>query len=360
MDAVLTPQSDRENAPSLFGHKLSPMNARRLANFKANRRGFWSLWIFLAMFFISLFAEGIANDRPVFIWYDGGAYMPILEAYPETEFGGEFQTEADYRDPFVADLINEKGWMMWPPVRFSYDTVNLSLPGPAPYEPTAENWLGTDDQGRDVLARTIYGFRISVVFGIMLTILSSIIGVAIGAIQGYFGGWVDLIGQRFIEIWTSMPQLYLLIILASVFVPSFWLLLGLLLLFQWVALVGVVRAEFLRARNLDYVRAARALGATNVVIMFKHILPNAMVATLTFLPFILAGSVTILTSLDFLGFGLPPGSPSLGELLNQGKNNLHAPWLGITAFVILSLMLSLLVFIGEAVRDAFDPRKTFR
>jgi microcin C transport system permease protein len=360
MDAALAPTDSRDNSATLFGHRLSPINARRLANFKANRRGFWSLWVFLLMFFISLFAEGIANDKPFFVWYDGGAYMPVFEAYPETTFGGEFQTEADYRDPFVRDLINEKGWMAWPLIRFSYDTVNLNLPGPAPYGPTADNWLGTDDQGRDVLARTIYGFRISVVFGILLTILSSIIGVAIGAVQGYFGGWVDLIGQRFIEIWTSMPQLYLLIILASVFVPSFWLLLGLLLLFQWVALVGVVRAEFLRARNLDYVRAARALGATNIVIMFKHILPNAMVATLTFLPFILAGSVTILTSLDFLGFGLPPGSPSLGELLNQGKNNLHAPWLGITAFVILSLMLSLLVFIGEAVRDAFDPRKTFR
>ncbi|WNK01641.1 ABC transporter permease [Thalassospiraceae bacterium LMO-JJ14] len=329
-------------------------------NFRTNRRGYISLWLFAMLFVVSMFAELLANDKPVFVWYDGGAYMPVFKEYAETEFGGEFQTEADYRDPFVRDLIVEKGWMMWPPVRFSYDTVNLNLPGPAPYGPTAENWLGTDDQGRDVLARTIYGFRISVVFGVLLTILSSIIGISIGAIQGYFGGWIDLIGQRFIEIWTSMPQLYLLIILASVFVPSFWLLLGLLLLFQWVSLVGVVRAEFLRARNFDYVRAARALGAGDLIIMFKHILPNAMVATLTLLPFILAGSVTILTSLDFLGFGLPPGSPSLGELLNQGKNNLHAPWLGITAFIILSLMLSLLVFIGEAVRDAFDPRKTFR
>lgn len=340
--------------------RLSPINARRLHNFCTNRRGFWSLWIFLVMFVISLFAEFIANDKPFFVWYDGGAYMPIFTAYPETEFGGEFLTEADYRDPFVSDLINEKGWMAWPIVRFSYDTVNLNLAGPAPYGLTSENWLGTDDQGRDVLARTIYGFRISVIFGLMLTVLSSIIGIAIGAIQGYFGGWIDLIGQRLIEIWQSMPQLYLLIILASVFVPSFWLLLGLLLLFQWVNLVGVVRAEFLRTRNFDYVRAARALGASDFVIMFRHILPNAMVATLTFVPFILAGSVTILTSLDFLGFGLPPGSPSLGELLNQGKNNLHAPWLGITAFLILSVMLSLLVFIGEAVRDAFDPRKTFR
>lgn len=343
-----------------LGKRISPLNVRRIHNFRTNRRGYVSLWLFAMLFIVSLFAELIANDKPVFIWYDGSAYMPVFKEYAETEFGGEFQTEADYRDPFVRDLIAEKGWMMWPPVRFSYDTVNLNLPGPAPYGPTAENWLGTDDQGRDVLARTIYGFRISVVFGVLLTILSSIIGISIGAIQGYFGGWIDLIGQRFIEIWTSMPQLYLLIILASVFVPSFWLLLGLLLLFQWVSLVGVVRAEFLRARNFDYVRAARALGAGDLIIMFKHILPNAMVATLTLLPFILAGSVTILTSLDFLGFGLPPGSPSLGELLNQGKNNLHAPWLGITAFIILSLMLSLLVFIGEAVRDAFDPRKTFR
>jgi len=359
MDTVLeTPGKLTE--PRFFGKRVSPLNARRLQNFKTNRRGYISLWVFLVLFIASLFAEMIANDKPVFVWYDGGAYMPVFSAYAETEFGGEFQTEADYRDPFVKDLINEKGWMVWPPVRFSYDTVNLNLPGPAPYGPTAENWLGTDDQGRDVLARTIYGFRISVVFGVLLTILSSIIGIAVGAMQGYFGGWIDLIGQRFIEIWTSMPQLYLLIILASVFVPSFWLLLGLLLLFQWVALVGVVRAEFLRARNFDYVRAARALGAGDLIIMFRHILPNAMVATLTMLPFILAGSVTILTSLDFLGFGLPPGSPSLGELLNQGKNNLHAPWLGITAFFILSVMLSLLVFIGEAVRDAFDPRKTFR
>ncbi len=361
MDAVIdTPTGKPADPPRFLGKRITPLNARRLQNFKANKRGFWSLWAFLALFFISLFAEFIANDKPFLVWYDGGAYMPVFSEYAETTFGGEFQTEADYRDPFVRDLINEKGWMLWPPIRFSYDTVNLSLPGPAPYKPTAENWLGTDDQGRDVLARTIYGFRISVLFGVILTILSSVIGIAVGATQGYFGGWIDLIGQRLIEIWTSMPQLYLLIILASVFVPSFWLLLGLLLLFQWVALVGVVRAEFLKTRNFDYVRAARAMGASDIVIMFKHILPNAMVATLTLLPFILSGSVTALTSLDFLGFGLPPGSPSLGELLNQGKNNLHAPWLGITAFIILSVMLSLLVFIGEAVRDAFDPRKTFR
>ncbi len=361
MDAIIdSPANKPAEEPRFLGKRITPLNARRLQNFKANKRGSWSLWIFLALFFVSLFAEFIANDKPFLVWYDGSAYMPVFNEYAETTFGGEFQTEADYRDPFVQDLINGKGWMLWPPIRFSYDTVNLNLPGPAPYGPTSENWLGTDDQGRDVLARTIYGFRISVLFGVILTLLSSVIGIAVGATQGYFGGWIDLIGQRLIEIWTSMPQLYLLIILASVFVPSFWLLLGLLLLFQWVALVGVVRAEFLKTRNFDYVRAARAMGASDIVIMFKHILPNAMVATLTLLPFILSGSVTALTSLDFLGFGLPPGSPSLGELLNQGKNNLHAPWLGITAFIILSVMLSLLVFIGEAVRDAFDPRKTFR
>ena len=360
MDSVITPVQTAPETKRFLGRTLTPLNARRLSNFRANKRGFWSLWIFLALFGISLFAEVLANDRPVFVWYDGGVYFPVATSYAETTFGGEFQTEADYRDPFVQDLIKEKGFIIWPPVRFTYDTVNLNLPGPAPYGPTAENWLGTDDQGRDVLARTIYGFRISVVFGVLLTIGSSIIGISIGAMQGYFGGWTDLMGQRMIEIWQGLPQLYMLIILTSVFVPSFWLLLGLLLLFQWVGLVGVVRAEFLRARNFDYVRAARALGASNRVIMFKHILPNAMVATLTFLPFILSGSVTALTSLDFLGFGLPPGSPSLGEMLNQGKNNLHAPWLGITAFIILSVMLSLLVFIGEAVRDAFDPRKTLR
>lgn len=259
----------------------------------------------------------------------------------------------------MQDLINEQGWMLWPLIPYAYDTVIYELPSPAPSPPTADNLLGTDDQGRDVLARTIYGFRISVLFGVVLTVASSIIGIVVGAVQGYFGGLIDLVGQRLIEIWQSMPQLYLLIILASVVTPNFWWLLGLLLLFQWVALVGVVRAEFLRARNFDYVRAARALGVANPVIMFKHVLPNAMVATLTFLPFILTGAITSLTALDFLGFGLPPGSPSLGELLGQGKNNLHAPWLALTAFFVLAVMLSLLVFVGEAVRDAFDPRKTF-
>ncbi|MBW2028400.1 MAG: ABC transporter permease [Deltaproteobacteria bacterium] len=338
--------------------RISPLTRRRLMNFRANRRGYWSLWIFLALFVISLFAEFIANDKPLILRYEGRFYFPVLVEYPETTFGGFLPTEADYRDPEVIELIEEKGWMLWPPVPYSYDTINYDLKVPAPAPPSGDNWLGTDDQGRDVVARLIYGFRISVLFGLVLTVLSSIIGIIAGAVQGYFGGWVDLLFQRFIEIWSGLPILYLLIILASVVEPNFWWLLGLMLLFSWMALVGVVRAEFLRVRNFDYVRAARALGVGNTMIMFRHILPNAMVATLTFLPFILNGSITTLTALDFLGFGLPPGSPSLGELLNQGKNNLQAPWLGITAFMVLAVMLSLLIFIGEAVRDAFDPRKT--
>jgi microcin C transport system permease protein len=340
--------------------KLDELNRRRLANFRANRRGWWSLWIFLALFGLSLAGELIANDRPVLVRYDGAFYFPFAKAYPETAFGGEFETTADYRDPEVAALIDAKGWILWPPVRFSYRTVNLDLPVPAPAPPSADNWLGTDDQGRDVVARLIYGFRISVLFGLTLTLLSSIVGVVAGAIQGYYGGWVDLAFQRFIEIWDGLPQLYMLIILAAFVEPTFGWLLGLLLLFGWMGLVGVVRAEFLRARNFDYVRAARALGASDALIMFRHVLPNAMVATLTFMPFILSGSVVALTSLDFLGFGLPVGSASLGELLAQGKSNLSAPWLGLTAFFTLAVMLSLLVFVGEAVRDAFDPRKTFR
>lgn len=341
--------------------RLSPLNRRRLASFKANRRGWWSLWIFAALFVVTLFAEVIANNKPIFVLYDGKPHMPIFVAYPETAFGGDFETEADYRDPEVVRLIAEKdGFMVWPPVRFSYQTINRNLPVPAPAPPSAENWLGTDDQGRDVVARLIYGFRISVLFGLTLTILSSIVGVAANAVQGYYNGWVDLLFQRFIEIWDGLPQLYMLIILAAFVEPNFWWLLGLLLLFQWMGLVGVVRAEFLRARNFDYVRAAKALGASDASVMFRHVLPNAMVATLTFMPFILSGSVVALTSLDFLGFGLPPGSPSLGELLAQGKANLNAPWLGLTAFFTLGIMLSLLIFIGEAVRDAFDPRKTFK
>jgi microcin C transport system permease protein len=335
----------------------SPLNKRRLANFKANRRGYISLWIFLALFVFSLFAELIANDKPLLVYFDGDFYAPIYKVYPETEFGGEFETEADYKDEYVIELIEEKGWMIWPMVQYSYDTHNYNLDTAAPSPPTLENWLGTDDQARDVMARVIYGFRISVLFGLALTLFSSIVGVFVGAIQGYYGGKIDLIGQRFIEIWSGLPVLFLLIILSSVVEPNFWWLLGIMLLFSWMGLVDVVRAEFLRARNLEYVRAARALGLSNQGIMFKHMLPNAMVATLTFMPFILTGSITTLTSLDFLGFGLPPGSPSLGELISQGKTNLHAPWLGVTAFLVLAIMLSLLVFIGEAVRDAFDPRK---
>ena len=343
-----------------LGARITPLTRRRLMNFQRNKRGFWSFWIFLAIFFISLFAEFIANDKPLLVSYDGNLFTPVFVAYPETDFGGEFLTEADYRDPFVVDLIEEKGWILWPPVRFTFDTVNYDLTVPAPSPPSGDNWIGTDDQGRDVVARLIYGLRISVLFGLALTVLSTIVGIAAGAIQGYFGGLIDLFAQRFMELWSSLPVLYLLIILASIVTPNFWWLLGIMLLFSWMGLVGVVRAEFLRARNFDYVKAARALGVSNRVIMYKHVLPNAMVATLTFLPFILSGSITTLTSLDFLGFGMPPGSASLGELLNQGKNNLHAPWLGLSAFIILSIILSLLVFIGEAVRDAFDPRKTFR
>ncbi|MGO4405843.1 ABC transporter permease [Bosea sp. RAF48] len=361
--------------------KLSPINRRRLNNFKANKRGWWSLWLFLALFLLSLVAEFIANDRPLVVRYKDEWLFPIAVNYPEEKFGG-FLATTDYRDPVIAKEIAANGFAIWPPIRYSYRTHNLDLPVPAPAPPTwtlsdaqckpiAErtggstcrdlewNWLGTDDQGRDVVARLIYGFRISVLFGLILCAFSSVIGIAAGAIQGYFGGWTDLIFQRLIEIWTSIPALYLLIIVAAIITPSFFVLLGILLLFSWVALVGVVRAEFLRARNFEYVRAARALGLSNRTIMIRHLLPNAMVATLTFLPFILNGSITTLTSLDFLGFGLPPSSPSLGELLAQGKANLQAPWLGLSGFMVIALMLSLLIFIGEAVRDAFDPRKTF-
>jgi len=344
----------------LLGIRVTPMTLRRWRNFCANRRGYWSLWIFLILFVVSLFAEFIANDRPLLIRFDGQFYAPIFVSYPETTFGGDFPTEAYYRDPFVIEKIEAKGWMLWPPVRYSFDTIDRDLPVPAPAPPSRDHWLGTDDQGRDVVARLIYGFRISVLFGLVLTILSSIVGVAAGAVQGYFGGLVDLLFQRFMEIWSGLPTLYLLIILGSVVEPNFWWLLGLMLLFSWMALVGVVRAEFLRGRNFDYVRAARALGVSNAKIMFKHILPNAMVATLTFMPFILNGSITTLTALDFLGFGLPPGSASLGELLGQGKANLQAPWLGLTAFWVLAVLLSLLIFIGEGARDAFDPRKVFK
>jgi microcin C transport system permease protein len=367
------------------GHQLalSPLNRRRWQNFKANRRGYWSFWIFLALFVISLFAEFIANDKPFYVHYDGKSFFPVFVTYPETALGGEFETAADYRDPYLQKIIAETdGWMLWPPIRYSYNTHNLDLPTPAPSPPTwmlteqqckavverkglkscrdlEYNWLGTDDQGRDVVARLIYGFRLSVLFGLILTVISSIIGVAAGAVQGYFGGWTDLLFQRFIEIWTSVPSLYLLLIISSVLVPGFFVLLGILLLFSWVSLVGLVRAEFLRGRNFEYIQAARALGVSNPRIIFRHLLPNAMVATMTFLPFILSSSVMTLTALDFLGFGLPPGSPSLGEMLSQGKANIQAPWLGISGFLTVAIMLSLLIFIGEAVRDAFDPRKMF-
>jgi microcin C transport system permease protein len=347
-----------EHAHRFLRWTITPITARRLANFRANRRGVWSLRIFLVLFFACLFAEFIANDEPLLVWYDGALYSPVINQHPETTFGGEFETTADFTDEVLIENIKKKGgWIVWPLVPFHHDTQIEVLPVPAPSYPTAQNWLGTDDQGRDVVARLIYGFRISVLFGITLTIVSTILGVAAGAVQGYFGGRVDLYFQRFIEIWASVPQLYLLIILSAVIEPNFWWLLGILLLFSWMGLVGVVRAEFLRARNFDYVRAARALGAPDRTIISRHVLPNAMVATITFMPFILQGSILSLTALDFLGFGLPPGSASLGELLKQGKANLHAPWLGIAAFMVIAVMLSLLIFIGEGVRDAFDPRK---
>lgn len=366
--------------------RLRPIQRRRLENFKRNRRGYVSFWLFLALFVASLCAEFIANDRPIIAMYKGELLFPGFVDYPEEKFGG-FLAQTDYRDPFIQNEIAQHGWAVWPPIRYSYNTHNLDLPTPAPSPPTwmlsqeqcahavrkvdgtaqpprgcadiEWNWLGTDDQGRDVVARLIYGFRISVLFGLILATISSVIGIAAGAVQGYFGGITDLIMQRFIEIWSSLPHLYLLIIVSSIIAPSFFVLLFILLLFSWVSLVHVVRAEFLRARNFEYVNAARALGLTDLKIMVKHVLPNAMVATLTFLPFILNSSITTLTSLDFLGFGLPPGSPSLGEMLLQGKSNLQAPWLGLTGFAVIALMLSLLVFTGEAVRDAFDPRKAF-
>ena len=337
--------------------RLTPLTRRRLQRFRSNRRGWWSLWIFVILFITTLLAEVIANDKPFVVYFKGEVYFPIVKAYPETTFGGDFLTEADYRNPYLSELIERDGWALWPIVRYHHRTVAWDLPVPAPAPPDRNHWLGTDDQARDVLARVIYGFRISVLFGFALTFISAIIGVSAGAVQGYFGGWLDLIFQRFIEIWSGLPTLYLLIILASVVEPNFWWLLGLLLVFSWMGFVGVVRAEFLRARNFEYVRAAQALGVSNLAIMFRHLLPNAMVATITFIPFTLAGSVTVLTSLDFLGIGLPPGSASLGELLAQGKANLQAPWLGLTGFFTIALMLTLLILISEAVRDAFDPRK---
>ena len=336
--------SDTAGYYRFLGIRISPLNARRIMNFQHNRRGFWSLWLFLALFLITLPAEFIANDRPLAIWYQGSLYVPVINTYAETEFGGDFETEAEYREAEVQELIRKNGGLMiWPLIEYSYDTVNFNLRVPAPAPPSADNLIGTDDQGRDVLARVIYGFRISVLFGLILTVFGSIVGIVAGAFQGYFGGWLDLLFQRFIEIWGGLPQLYILIILSSVIMPGFWTLLLILLLFGWTSLVGVVRAEFLRTRNFEFVKAARALGVGNITIMFRHVLPNAMVATLTFLPLILTGSITSLTALDFLGLGLPPGSPSLGELLQQGKTNLQAPWLGLTSTISISMTLILLI-----------------
>jgi len=341
--------------------KISPLTRRRWHTFRRNRRGYVSTLIFALLFALTLFAEVIANDRPIIVKSDAGLFFPIVTSYAETDFGGDFPTEPDYRDPYFAELVKEKnGWMIWPLIPFAFDTVSKDLGGQAPSKPDGQHWLGTDDQARDVLARLIYGFRISVLFGLCLTAISAVIGVGVGAIQGYYGGWIDLGLQRFIEVWGGLPTLYLLIILAAVVTPNFWWLLGLMALFSWMALEGVVRAEVLRVRNFDYVRAARALGASDGIILIRHVLPNAMVATVTFLPFLMNSSISVLTSLDFLGFGLPPGSPSLGELLAQGKNNIQAPWLGITGFIVLASLLTLLVFMGEAVRDAFDPRRDQR
>lgn len=339
--------------------RISRINQERWHRFKANHRGHISLYLFALLFGLTLFSELIANDKPLVIYYDGGFYSPLVKEYAETQFGGEFETPADYSDPYVKELIQKNGWMIRSIIPFSYNTINYDLKGPAPSPPSRVNWLGTDDRGRDVVARLVYGFRISVLFGLTLTLCSSAIGIVAGAIQGYYGGAMDIFGQRFIEIWSSLPTLFLLIILSSVVQPNFWWLLGITLIFGWMSLVGVVRAEFLRGRNFEYVTAAKALGLSDARIIFRHVLPNAMVASITFMPFILGGSITTLTSLDFLGFGLPVGSPSLGELLAQGKANMQAPWLGLSAFIVLSVMFSLLVFIGEGIRDALDPRKVY-
>ena len=339
--------------------EISPLNKRRLQNFKLNKRGLYSFWIFSFLFIVSIFANFVANDKPLMVSYKNNYYFPVIQSYTETTFGGDFETEADYLDPYVKKLINDQGWMIMPIIPFSYNTIIRDLNVPVPSPPSKMNWLGTDDQARDVLARLIYGFRISILFGFTLTFFSMILGVSAGAIQGYFGGKIDLFFQRFMEIWSAIPTLYILIILASIIQPNFWWLLAILLLFSWMGYVGVVRAEFLRARNLDYIRAAQSLGVSNIKIIWRHLLPNATVATITFLPFSLSASVTALSGLDFLGFGLPPGSASLGEMVNQGRNNLQAPWLGLTSFFTLGLMLGLLVFVGEAIRDALDPRKIF-
>ncbi|MBD8251890.1 microcin C ABC transporter permease [Pantoea agglomerans] len=336
---------------------LSPLNQQRWQRFRHNRRGYWSLWIFLIIFLLSMGAELIANDKPLLVRYQQRWTVPLLFDYSETDYGGVLATAADYQDPWLRQRIEQSGWAIWAPIRFSDSTINFATEVPFPSPPSAQNWLGTDTNGGDVMARLLYGTRISLLFGLMLTLFSSIIGIVVGAVQGYFGGRIDLIGQRLIEVWSGMPALFLLILLSSVIQPGFWWLLLVTVAFGWMSLVSVVRAEFLRTRNFDYIRAAQALGVSDGRIMLRHMLPNAMVATLTFLPFILCGSITTLTSLDFLGFGLPLGSPSLGELLLQGKNNLQAPWLGLAGFFTLAILLSLLIFIGEAVRDAFAPGK---
>ncbi|WP_017346931.1 ABC transporter permease [Pantoea sp. A4] len=337
--------------------RLSLVNQQRWQRFRHNRRGYWSLWIFLLLFILSLGSELLANEKPLLVHYQQRWYFPLVKNYSESDYGGDLATAADYQDPWLRQRLEQQGWVLWAPIRYSDSSINFSSQLPFPSPPSGQNWLGTDANGGDVLARILYGTRISLLFGLMLTLVSSVIGIVVGAVQGYFGGKVDLIGQRLIEVWSGMPSLFLLILLSSVIQPGFWWLLLVTIVFGWMSLVGVVRAEFLRTRNFDYIRAAQALGVSDGRIMLRHMLPNAMVATLTFLPFILCGSITTLTSLDFLGFGLPPGSPSLGELLLQGKNNLQAPWLGVSAFITLALLLSLLIFIGEAVRDAFDPSR---
>ncbi len=335
----------------------NPVNADRWLRFKRNKRGYWSLWLFLLLFLASLLGELWINDKPIMVSYQQEWYFPIIEDVPENQLGGDFDITTDFSDPYMVKQIEKQGWIIWPLIPFYFDSINFELTEPAPSAPNDINYLGTDDQGRDVLARLVYGFRISVVFALTLTLVSSVIGIIAGAIQGYYGGRIDLFGQRLLEIWEGLPMLFMLIILASFVEPTFAWLLGLMILFSWPSLVGVVRAEFLRGRHLDYVKAARALGVGDKKIMFKHILPNAMIATLTFMPYLFTGALTTLTSLDFLGFGLPLGSASLGEMIAQGKDNLHAPWLAITAFISLSTILVLLVFIGEATRDAFDPRR---
>ncbi len=338
--------------------RLSPMARRRWSRFKANRRGWYSLWIFLVLFGVSLFADFIANDRPIVLYHQSQLFLPVFADYTEKELGGRLEIHADFTDSYVRELIDAPGtWAIWPPIPYRYDTIDRGINEPVPAPPSSRHLLGTDDSAKDTLARLIYGFRLSVLFGLALTAVSSVIGIAVGAVQGYFGGKIDLLGQRVVEIWAGLPILFLLIILASIVEPNIFWLLGLLVLFSWMGLVAVVRAEFLRVRNFDFVRAARALGVDNLTIMRRHVLPNAMVATLTFLPFVMNGSITTLTALDFLGFGLPPTAPSLGELLAQGRANVHAPWLGLTGFLTLAVMLCLLIFIGEAVRDAFDPRR---